>query len=122
MFSSSGNKFYTITFDPNTNSIMSNDNVSFYSKHLGYPPIAFLMKIGELKYSPALAEKLKGVKWKDINQRFKNDFEKALEFILESKTSEDRILLAAEVKKIDEQLRSKGYGLLGTKVRPPEGY
>lgn len=122
MYSSSGNKFYTITFDPSTNSIMSNDNISFWKSYLGYPAIAFLMKIGEIPYSPELAEKLKGVAWKDINQKFKNDFEAALVYILQDKTPEERTSLAEEVARIDEQLQSKSYNLLGSKTKPPEGY
>ena len=120
--SSSGNKFYTVTYDTGSQSIMVNDNGSFYKGYLGYPAIAFLMMIGELKYSPSVAEKLKGVAWKDINQKFKNDFDKTLAYILEEKTPEDRVALQEEVEKIDEQLQAKSYNLLGTKTQPPEGY
>ncbi len=121
-YSSSGNKFYTITHDPASNSIMVNDNASFYKGYLGYPAIAYLMLIGELKYSPAVAEKLKGIAWKDINQKFKNDFDKTLEYILAEKSPEDRVEIEDEVKRIDVQLQAKSYSLLGPKVQPPEGY
>lgn len=72
---------------------MSNDNSSFYKGELGYPSIAFLMKLGVLSFDQDCANLLKGIAWKDINQKFKNDFEKALDFIL-----------------------------LGQKTTPPEGY
>lgn len=122
IFSSSGNKFYTVNYDPNAKSIMVNDNGSFYKGYMGYPAIAFLMMIGELKYAPSVAEKLKGIAWKDINTKFENDFEKTLAYIFAGKTSEDRIEIEEEVKKIGEQLKTKSYNLLGKKVRPPEGY
>lgn len=122
VYSSSGNKFYTVNFDPSLQSIMVNDNASFYKGYLGYPAIAFLMMIGELKYSSPVAQILKGIAWKDINQKFKNDFDKTLNYILESKTLEEKTTLEAEVHNIDLQLRAKSYSLLGAKIQPPEGY
>jgi hypothetical protein len=122
VFSSSGNKFYTVTYDRDSQSIMVNDNGSFYQGYLGYPAIAYLMMAGELQYSPAIAQELKGIAWKDINQKFKNDFEKTRTYILRDKTIEERITTEKEVQNIDVQLQSKKYNLLGNKTQPPEGY
>lgn len=122
VYSSSRNKFYNITYDPKTKSIMSNDNSSYYKNNLGYPAIAFLMKIRVLTYDSKIGDILKNIKWKDINQKFKNDFEKALEFILSSKTSQEREILDTFVKKIDEEIRELSLGLLGEKTLPPKGY
>ena len=122
VYSSSGNKFYTITFDPTSQAIMVNDNGSFYKGYLGYPAIAYLMQTGELSYSTEVAGMLKGIAWKDINQKFKNDFDKTLEYILSQKTSEERNDLEKEVARIDDQLRERAYNLLGPKTQPPEGY
>jgi hypothetical protein len=122
VYSSSGNKFYTVSYDPALHAIMVNDNGSFYKGYLGYPAVAFLMQIGELPYSEAVAQKLKGVAWKDINQKFKNDFEKAIDFILSSLSEGKRAAIEAEVTRIDELLKLKTYVHLGSKVRPPEGY
>ncbi len=122
VYSSSGNKFYTVEYDPSAMAIMVNDNGSFYKGYLGYPAIAFLLQIGELPYSPAVAEKLKGIAWKDINQQFKNDFDKTLAYILDAKTPEDRVALAQEAERIDAQLRAHTYNHLGTKTKPPVGY
>jgi hypothetical protein len=122
VFSSSGNKFYTVTFDASSQSIMVNDNGSFYKGYLGYPAIAHLMIIGELKYSSEIADELKNIAWKDINQKFKNDFDKTLEFILNNKSPEVRKKIEAEVGRIDAQLEDKTYNLLGEKMQPPEGY
>ena len=122
VYSSSGNKFYTISFDPVSQAIMANDNGSFYKGYLGYPAIAYLMQIGELNYSVEVADTLKGIAWKDINQKFKNDFDKTLEYILSHKTAKQRDELQKEVARIDDQLREKIYSLLGPKTQPPEGY
>ncbi len=122
VFSSSGNKFYTVRCNPEASSIMVNDNGSFYKGYLGYPAIAYLMMIGELKYSDAVAHMLKGIAWKDINQKFKNDFDKTLAYILASKSATERAQIEAEVARIDEQLRTKSYNLLGPKIKSPEGY
>ena len=80
------------------------------------------MMAGELQYSPAIAQELKGIAWKDINQKFKNDFEKTRTYILRDKTIEERITTEKEVQNIDVQLQSKKYNLLGNKTQPPEGY
>ena len=81
VWSSSGNKFYIVNYDPETKSVMVNDNASFYNNYLGYPAIAFLMLIHEIEYTPLVTEMLKGIMWKDINQQFKNDYEETIEFI-----------------------------------------
>jgi hypothetical protein len=122
VYSSSRNKFYSIEYDPSSKSIMVNDNGSFYKGYLGYPAIAFLMKVGALTYNSAIAEKLKGIAWKDINQKFKNDFDKTLEYILGGMTHEDRTAVEEEANRINVQLQSQRYDLLGTKIKPPEGY
>lgn len=122
VYSSSGNKFYDIQYDPESNSIMANDNASYWKEYLGYPSIAFLMKTGVLSYDYKTASLLKGIVWKDINQKFKNDFDRALEYILSSKTDEERKKLDILVRKIDGEIKVLDLNLLGNKTNPPEGY
>ncbi len=122
VFSSSGNKFYSIIYDPEANAITSNDNGSFWKGYLGYPAIAFLMKLKVLPYENEIGELLKDMKWKDINQRFKNDFEKTLEFILSSKADGDRKLLEQYAATIDSEIKKLKINKLTSKVKPPEGY
>ena len=74
VYSSSGNKFYTVSYDPAGSSIMCNDNGSYWAGYLGYPAIAYLLKIGVIPFDLSLANLLKDIAWKDINQDFKNDF------------------------------------------------
>ncbi len=122
IYSSSGNKFYTVNYDPAAQAIMVNDNGSYYKGYLGYPAIAFLLITGVLMYSPKAAQMLKGVAWKDINVRFKNDFDRTLQFILSKKSQEEVRELEGEVEQIDNQLKELKFKVLGKRVKPPEGY
>ncbi len=122
VYSSSRNKFYDVVYDPVKNEIMTNDNGSFWKGYLGYPAIAYLMKIDILSYDATTAELLKNISWKDINQKFKNDFDKTLAYIWESKSEEQRKKLENLVDKIEGEIRKFDFGLLGTKKKPPEGY
>lgn len=123
-YSSSRGKFYTISYDPEKGAIMVNDNASFYRGYLGYPAIAFLMQKGVIKFNPVYAEALKGIAWKDINTKFKNDFDKTGEYVYgllkEKGISVEEFL--REVENIYGQLEKLNPSLLGPKVKPPEGY
>lgn len=122
VYSSSGNKFYEVTYDPEKNAIMANDNGSYWKGYLGYPAIAFLFKIGLLDFRPDMARLLKGIKWKDINQKFKNDFDKTLGLIEDSLDQNYKEALSAYVNEVDKQIRELDLNLLGAKTMPPEGY
>jgi len=122
VYSSSRNKFYDVTYDPNKKAIMSSDNVSYWKGELGYPSIAFLMKMGELSYNEKTGTILKDIPWKDINQKYKNNFEKALEYILTSKTEQEREYLKKFVDKVYEEIKKFNLSYLGKKTLPPEGY
>lgn len=122
VFSSSGQKFYEVQYDPAENAIMANDNASYWQGYLGYPAIAMLFKLGVLEYKPEMAELLKGIAWKDLNQKFKNNFEKTVAHIEESMSDEDREKLHAYTSQIDKDIKKLNLSLLGNKVKPPEGY
>lgn len=122
VYSSSRNKFYDVTNDPAARAIMTNDNGSYWKGYLGYPAIAFLLKTGVLPYEGGYGDLLKGVPWKDLNQKFKNDFDKTLEHILSPLPLEDRIELGEYIASIANQIRDLDLNLLGQKVLPPAGY
>ncbi|MFA6601493.1 MAG: hypothetical protein WCT02_01340, partial [Candidatus Paceibacterota bacterium] len=65
---------------------------------------------------------LKDIAWKDLNQKFKNNFEKTLEYVLSSKSKEDRASLEAYVQKVQAELAALDLSLLGKKMKPPDGY
>jgi len=121
-FSSSGNKYYEITYDKDTNSIMANDNASYWVGYLGYPSIAFLLKTGTLEYRENMGELMKGVHWKDINQKFKNDFDKALDFILEGLDAKDRKDLDIYAENLLKEIVALKLEKLGKRALPPKGY
>ncbi len=123
-YSSSRRKFYTITYDPSKNAIMCNDNSSYYVGSLGYPAIAFLMMKGVLKYDPKHAELFKDIAWKDMNQKFKNDFSKTEEQVLNlaSLRGGNRQELLEYANKTLEYIKALNLQMLGARIKPPEGY
>ncbi len=122
VYSSTRNKYYDVVYDPIKKSIMANDNGSFWKAYLGYPSIAFLMKSEILSYDLEIASLLKDIAWKDVNQKFKNDFDRTLEFILSTKTEEEKGILDEFVQKVDKEIKDLNLSLLGKKTTPPDGY
>lgn len=124
VYSSSGNKFYTVTYDVNKQEMMANDNGLYWQGYLGYPSIAFLMHIGVIHFNPLYAEALKGVAWKDINTQFKNDFNKTVTYV-HSLLQEKSVSLEDFLKEADDiqtQIERLNLSLLGKKTKPPTGY
>lgn len=122
--SSSGRKSYRVDFDPASNSIMANDNGSYWQGYLGYPSMAFLMATGRLKFDRRLTEALKNIPWKDINTKFKNDYEKTGRHV-SSLLSEKGIGPQEERGAIDDilrQVKALAMNMLGKKIKPPSGY
>jgi len=123
-YSSSGNKYYTIQYDEASNSIMTNDNGSYWKWYLGYPAIAFLMKKWIIIYDKIYSEVLKGIARKDINQKFANDFDKTAEYIhaliLSKWVSVDKFI--KEIDNIFSQIEILNLSLLWKKIKPPTGY
>lgn len=123
-YSSSRNKFYTVCYDPSLNSIMCNDNSSYYIGTLGYPAIAFLMIKGILPYNPEYASWFKGIAWKDLNTQFKNDFSKTEEFVLNLISSKGGNIeeLSFYASSVLDSIKQLGLSKLGSPVKPPLGY
>ncbi len=122
VFSSSRNKYYEVHYDPETQAIMANDNGSYWKGYLGYPAIAYLLKCGVIAHDERAATLLQGIAWKDINQRYKNDFDKTLEHILSPMTEQDKQFLAEEAERILCDIETLALSHLGPKTKPPEGY
>ena len=122
VYSSSGNKYYDVAYDHAKNAIMTNDNGSYWKGYLGYPAISYLLKIGVLEYKADIAELLKGIKWKDVNQKFKNDFDKTILYIEGNMTEENKSRLHEYVESLEQRINVLNLSLLGPKQTPPEGY
>lgn len=124
VYSSSRNKYYEIIYDKNNNAIMSNDNASYFNQTLGYPSIAYLMKIKELNFNGEYSNALKGIMWKDLNQKYNNNFEKTKNHI-DTLLKEKGINLdkfQTHIQEVLNQIKSKKLKLLGEKQTPPKGY
>jgi hypothetical protein len=123
-YSSSRGKFYEINYDPTTDSIMSNDNSAFYTDSLSYPMIALLMLKGRIAYDQSLLPVLANIAWKDINQKFKNDYDKAVDYVLNDLATSgvDIENLQTKVAEIHQQVCQLQLKPLGEKVKPPAAY
>ncbi len=124
VYSSSGNKFYTVIYDPQGQANMCNDNGSFWQGYLGYPAIAYLLSIGTIPYLPNIASILGGIKWKDINTKFKNDWDKTIDYVHKQVSNQgDNIQeLKTQIDDIHSWLVEHPLKLLGKKLKPPSGY
>jgi hypothetical protein len=123
-YSSSGNKYYIIKYDEATNAIMTNDNGSYWKWYLWYPAIAFLMKKWIITYNEAYSQLLKGIARKDINQKFDNDFDKTIEYILDMLlvNAIDKKSFLQEIDHIYHYIEQLNLNMLWKKIQPPTGY
>ena len=123
-YSSSRQKYYTILYNPAQNQIMPNDNATWYVGCLGYPAISLLLFIEKIKYDAAILSYFKDISFKDINQKYKNDFDQAnleiVAMILARGLGE--VKLNMESDSIFEQLAELKLEHLGQKIEPPSGY
>jgi hypothetical protein len=76
--SSDGARRYDVEIGRDGREVSSNDNASFWQGYLGYPAIAVL--IGRGLYTPdeRTFEALRGIPWREINQRLRNDWDKTV--------------------------------------------
>lgn len=120
VYSSRGDKYYNVEYD-GKNAIMSNDNGSYWKGYLGYPSIAFLMIHNMIKFNQKIALSLKDIKWKDVNTKFKNDFEKTENYVLDivKQRGFDIDELKSEVNNILKQIKELDLDLYGKKTKPP---
>lgn len=123
-YSSSRQKHYTILYNPKLNQIMPNDNATWYVGYLGYPAISLLLFLEKINYDTSILPYFTDIPFKDINQKFKNDFEQAnleiVEMILARGLNE--IKLNIEVDSVYKQLTELKLEHLGQKIEPPGGY
>lgn len=124
VYSSSRGKFYTVKFDKAIMAIMTNDNPSYWVGYLGYPAIAVLMLEGVLPLNSSISNAFKGIAWKDVNQKHKNDWSKTEDFVIEiaKKQGFSREELISEGDKVIAEIKKLGFKHLGAKTKPPEGY
>ena len=122
VFSSSGKKFYEVRYDAANHAITAYDNGSYWKGYLGYPAISYLFAIGVLTYEPGKALEFKDIAWKDINTKYKNDFDKTIEHIFKEKSHEVRVGLENYAKETLAEIQALKLSHFGPKQAPPDGY
>jgi hypothetical protein len=116
--SSDGRKTYAIAIDGRT--IFANDNASYWQGYLGYPAIAVLIARGVLSCRRETAAALRGIPWKELNRRFRNDYTRTLVEVartLEARGA-DPASVRGECEALLEALR-RLEPLAGARRRPP---
>lgn len=79
-----------------------------------------LEKIG---YSKDIADQLSGIHWKEINKKFKNKYDKAIEFVLDEleKKGIERQQIISEMEDVLEGFEALELERMPRKRRPPKG-
>ena len=105
--SSSRNKTYTVKWDQDAQAMTSNDNGTHWQGYIGYPMIAVLMMLGKLDHSAETTKLFAGVHWKQLNDEFHNNYEKAADVVLDDLEAKgaERVKIEQEVTAIYEQLQ-----------------
>lgn len=125
VFSSSGGKQYDVTYSPDENIITSNDNGSYWQGYLGYPSIALLIALGVIKCDRSMAQFLKGVPWKDLNVKNRNNYtltEEVVKAKLRSLPDFSEAKLDREIESILEQISRLKLSRPKRAVHAPTGY
>lgn len=104
--SSDYSKKYIVKWEENIYS--SSDNASFWQGYPGYPIIAVLMIQKKLSYNIEVANYFKGINWKSLNKKYKNNYSKALNEIMENLKEKDIDVdkINSEIKKVYEEIKN----------------
>jgi len=70
--SSEGDRSYRVYVDLEKRVAYSDDNGTRYRGYVGYPIAAFLMLRGVLPFRRDLAEALRGIRWRQLNEKYKS--------------------------------------------------
>jgi hypothetical protein len=106
--SSDATKTYEVEISDGGREISSNDNASYWQGYLGYPAIAVLVERGLIARPPADAtDALARIPWKEINRRFRNDYEKTIAEVerIAEQRGQDPNAIRAEAEAILSALR-----------------
>ena len=119
--SSEGTKTYEVELSGDGREISSNDNASFWQGYLGYPAIAVIIARGLIRRpDEAVVRALSGVAWKELNTRYRNDYDRTLEEVLgraAARGYDPAAIRAAATAVLDEV---RGLALCqGPRRRPP---
>lgn len=121
--SSSRDKSYDVEWSEDWRAVTANDNASHWQGYIGYPIIAVLLLLGKLSWNGRIAALLAGIPWKAVNDRFKRDYDKAIDHVLDQVAADggSRAEIEQEVERIYQQLGSLGLQRAKPHNRPPQG-
>jgi hypothetical protein len=121
--SSSRDKTYDVEWSEDWRAVTANDNASHWQGYIGYPIIAVLLLLGRLSCNGRIAALLAGIPWKAVNDRFKRDYDKAIDHVLGQMEADggSRAEIEQEVERIYGQLASLGLQRTQPRRRPPRG-
>ena len=80
--SSDGTKTYEVEIDGESREVSSNDNASYWQGYLGYPAIAVMLARGLYSADAQVVAALKGTPWKELNTRFRNNYDLTLNEVM----------------------------------------
>lgn len=95
----------------------SNDSATYWAGYPGYPVLAVWMKQGILPYCEETANLFKGVNWNEINRRYKRNYAKALNEVMEERQMEKESV-QAEMEQVYEVIRTLPYTVGRGKGKP----
>jgi hypothetical protein len=119
---SSGDKTYSVEWSEDGRRISSNDNASYWQGYAGYPIISVLLATGRIPCDPSTTGLLAGVPWHDLNERFRRDYDTAVESVLADveRRGGDREAIERQAEAIYRQLESLALER-GPRRSPPKG-
>lgn len=119
--SSNGDKTYTVEYDPENQTIVSDNNEDFWQKRMGYPSIAYVLQTKMIPYNPKAGELMTGVNWKKLNASNRRNYELSIETVLSNLSPADRKLVKDEVTNISKNLKALKLNMPEHLKRPVAG-
>ncbi len=107
--SSDGTRAYRVVYKGG-NIIDADDNGSKFRGYLGYPSIAVLMLRGVLPFDKEIAEALRGIPWKRLNETYKS-YAKVEEIVLSEaeKKGVSKERIKAFVEKVMDEVKKRKF-------------
>lgn len=121
VYSSSGNKYYTVEYNQEKNAIITNDNATFYKGYLGYPALCYLLENNILSYQADQALLVQAVYRKQLNTDMKYDFDAVIQHLQET-IDWDRKAFDIYVDQLEADLKKLQLAQLWEKKQPPTGW
>ena len=118
--SSDGSKTYEVETSEDGGEISSNDNASYWQGYLGYPAIAVMIARGLIRPDETAVHALAGVAWKQLNTRYRNDYDRTIEDVTRRAAERgcDPAALRAAAQAVLDSLRALA-PRRGPRRRPP---